>query len=139
MFKKMTILLTTIMIYAQLAAPSSNSGVIFEAERVCPYEEIWQAVCKVESNYNPFAIGDKHLKEYSYGIAQLRRVRIEDFNRRTGSNYTINDAFSPEISKRIFFFYASEIGPYDMARIAKSWNGSGKMTIEYWKKIKKVL
>jgi len=41
-----------------------------------------------------------------------------------------------EIAEKVFLFYACQIGPYDIEKISKQWNGSGPMTIEYWKRVK---
>ena len=62
-----------------------------------------------------------------------------DYNARTGSAYTMNDLFDYKISERIFMYYASELGPYKLERIAKTWNGSGKGTILYWEQVKRFL
>jgi hypothetical protein len=142
--RMMMIITILIFFWTWLAAPPNREVYILSHEPVRPYEAIWNATCKVESDFNSLAVGDRHLKEWSYGIAQLRRVRIEDFNKRTGSSYTINDAFSPEISKRIFLYYATEIGPYDMEKVARCWNSgpkgmSKKSTVKYWQLIQKHL
>ena len=47
--------------------------------------------------------------------------------------------FDYDISEKVFLYYATEIGPYDFEKIAKKWNGSGKMTLEYWAQVKKFL
>jgi len=51
----------------------------------------------------------------------------------------MNDLFNYYISEKIFLYYAADIGPYDLERIAKSWNGSGKNTTFYWTEVKKYL
>jgi hypothetical protein len=51
----------------------------------------------------------------------------------------MNDLFNYKISEKIFLYYASEIGPYNFERIAKTWNGSGKSTILYWDQVRKFL
>jgi hypothetical protein len=64
---------------------------------------------------------------------------VEDYNKRTGSNYTMNDMFNYKISEKIFLYYALQIGPYDLKSIAMNWNGSGPRTIQYWNQVKKYL
>ena len=77
--------------------------------------------------------------EKAAGYFQIRPIRLADYNRRTGSKYKMKDMFSYEISEKIFLYFADQIGPYDFERIAKNWNGSGRMTINYWKRIKQYL
>ncbi len=48
----------------------------------------------------------------------------------------MEDMFDYEISEKIFLYFADMIGPYDFEKIAKRWNGSGSMTINYWNRIK---
>ena len=137
--KKMTILLTTIMIYAQLAAPPSNSGVIFEAEGVCPFEQIWQTTIQIESSGDRFAIGDNGK---SYGIAQIQQSRIDDYYRRTGIRYTLQDMFDAEKSRSVFMYYAQTHGPYQQEVICREWNAGPrwrniKQTKDYWQKIQR--
>ena len=47
----------------------------------------------------------------------------------------MKDCYRLRISKEIFLYYARILGP-DYEIIAKRWNGSGEMTIEYWEKVK---
>jgi hypothetical protein len=49
------------------------------------------------------------------------------------------DLFNYNISEKIFLYYANEIGPSNFERIAKTWNGSGKSTIQYWEQVKRFL
>jgi len=113
--------------------------VIVKTEAISPYENLWNAVCQVESSGNPFAIGDKHLKEWSYGISQIRRVRLDDYYDRTGIRYYEKDMFCPVKSKEVFMYFADRIGPYDMERIIRDWNGSGPLTYSYLRKVKQQL
>lgn len=122
-----------------LTAPPYQVIYIERPEAAKPYEKIWKAICTYESSNNPKAIGDKHLKKHSYGISQIREERLTDYFKKTGIHYTTKEMFSPEKSKEVFLFYASEIGPYEKDRIIRNWNGSGKKTYQYLKKVKNVL
>ena len=135
----MKVIVILIMLFRSLSAPPSGAVAIFESEAINPFENLFKAVCQVESSGNRFAIGDKHLKEWSCGIAQIRQVRIDDYFRRTGIRYTTDDMFCSEKSREVFMHYASQNNPHDLMKIAKSWNGSGDMTIAYWSKIRKHL
>jgi hypothetical protein len=77
--------------------------------------------------YNPL--------EEAAGYFQIRPIRLTDYNNRTGNRYTRQDLFNFEISERIFLYFADQIGPYDLEKIAKKWNGSGQLTIDYWTRI----
>jgi len=137
----MRMILTALLLTLSLRAlaPSEARIPILRDEPIQPYERIWQAVITVESGGDSLAVGDKHLKEKSYGISQLRRVRIEDYNARTGSHYTVQDAFSPEVSKRIFMYFAELIGPYDTDLIIRAWNGISPKSYKYLAKVRRHL
>jgi len=132
----MTTIFLTILLCFNLYAPGNSSMVIVESKPIRPYEGLIYAIGKVECNldtlaYNPI--------EMATGYYQIRPIRIVDYNKRTGSHYTLNDMYDYYDAEKVFLYYASRIGPYDFERIAKSWNGAGSMTIEYWEKVKKVL
>lgn len=80
-----------------------------------------------------------NLTEKAVGCFQIRPILLQDYNKRTGSKYSMNDLFRYNISEKIFLYYASQIGPYDLERIAKKWNGKGKETIQYWNQVKRLL
>lgn len=139
--EKMIITLISIMIYLQLAAPPNGAAVIFESEGICPFEEIWNATCQVESSGNRFAIGDNG---NSYGIAQIQLSRLNDYFNRTGIRYEMTDMFDIEKSRQIFMFYAGLHGPYQMESIIRSWNAGPRWrniesTKVYYSKIKKII
>jgi hypothetical protein len=139
---KMVIITLIISLFTSvLKAPSYPSGVILQTEVVRPYEAIWNATCKVESNFNPFAIGDKHLKEFSYGIVQVRKARLSDYYAKTGVMYSEIDMFNPAKAKQVFMYYCQSL---DIERISREWNGGAKgmtkkSTLIYWGKIQKAL
>lgn len=96
-----------------------------------PYEKIWKGVCEVESNSNPKAYNKK---EQATGIAQIRPIRLKDYNQRTGKHYTIKDCYKVEVSKEIFMYYAQKFKPHEHDKIATDWNKC--KTDSYWNKVK---
>ena len=90
----------------------------------------------VETQYDTMAYNPL---EDAVGYFQIRPIRLEDYNSRTGSTYSMTDLFNYNISEKIFLYYANEIGPNNFERIAKTWNGSGKSTIQYWEQVKRFL
>jgi hypothetical protein len=117
-------------------APSRESLVIFKSAPVEPYKRLIQAIGMVETaldtlSYNP--------EEQATGFFQIRPVRLEDYNKRTGKNYRMKDLFNYKISEEIFLYYARMVGPYDYEKIARRWNGSGKKTYHYWNRVKKYI
>ena len=120
----------------RVSAPDRKSFNILDSDPVQPYKKLIKATGMVESKgdtlaYNPI--------EMAAGFFQIRPIRLLDYNKRTGSKYTMKDMFSYEISEKIFLYYASKIGPYNFEQIARSWNGSGHHTNSYWKQIKQLL
>jgi hypothetical protein len=117
-------------------APESHSLPVNSAFPLKPYQSLINAIGMVETGFDTLAY---NAVEEAAGFFQIRPIRLLDYNRRTGSNYQMKDMFNYFIAEKIFLYYAAGIGPYDFERIARSWNGSGAMTIEYWKKVKAFL
>lgn len=142
--KTMLIVILLLFISIIAIAPESNNLVIITDEPLNPYERIWNATCRIESNFNSNAIGDLHLKRKSYGIVQIRKTRLDDYFIRTGIRYTEYDMFDPVISKEVFMFYALQYLPSQIEEISRCWNGGErgmqkKSTIKYYEKIKTIL
>ena len=117
-------------------APTCGSFDLVRIAPVEPFKDLIQAVGMVETQYDTLAYNPL---EGAVGYSQIRPIRLEDYNARTGSTYSMNDLFNYKISEKIFLYYAAEIGPYNFERIAKTWNGSGKGTIQYWEQVKRFL
>jgi hypothetical protein len=136
-FRRISILtFLFISVSFRASSPSVNSFMIFESAPVEPYRKLILAVGTVETmndtlSYNPL--------EEAAGYFQIRPIRLKEYNRRTGSNYTTRDLFNYSVSEKIFLYFADLIGPYDLERIARKWNGSGHMTTYYWDRIKEYL
>jgi hypothetical protein len=117
-------------------APIYNSLVIVTKPADEPFKKLVRAIGMVETKFDTLMYNPD---EEAAGYFQIRPIRLLDYNNRTGSKYTMFDLFRYDISEKMFLYYASEIGPYDFERIAKSWNGKGKETIFYWNRVKKYL
>ena len=122
-------------------APERKTLIIQAGQRVDPYAKIWEAVCYVESNNNPKAYNPA---ESATGIAQIRPIRLQDYNNRTKSKYKMKDCYNVEISKTIFYYYARQIGFRNRDKIIRNWNGGEngykmKSTLKYSQKVKKRL
>jgi hypothetical protein len=120
----------------KVSAPDVISFAIVEWAPVEPYKQLAFAVGMVETKDDTLAYNPK---EAAAGIFQIRPVRLIDYNRRTGNNYSRTDLFNYETSEKIFLYFADKIGPYNLELIAKKWNGSGELTINYWNRIKRYL
>lgn len=117
-------------------APSSNAIVIFASQPYEPFRKLITAIGMVETKFDTLAYNPG---EEAVGYFQIRPIRVQDYNERTGKSYEPADMYDYQTSEKVFLYYASEIGPYNFEKIAKNWNGSGKKTIQYWKKVKKYL
>jgi len=128
------ILLTLLFILSpvSLKAPGTDSLIIPVHEPVNPYLKLMYATAMVETMGNELAYNET---ENAVGIFQIRQIRVDDYNRLTGSNFSLEDMFDRENSEKVFLFFASQIGPYNLEKIAKRWNGSGPRTEFYWKQI----
>jgi hypothetical protein len=121
---------------ARASAPSLCTLKIVEGKPVQPFMQLEYAIGMVETYgdtlaYNPL--------EEAYGIFQIRSVRLDDYNKRTNHNYKPSDLFSFRISEEIFLYYAAQIGPYNLEKIARRWNGCGQLTDSYWTRVRHLL
>ena len=119
-----------------LYAPGSHVLSVPEESAINPFSELIYAIGMVETGHDTTAYNQA---EEATGFFQIRPVRVEDYNRRTGNSFTLNDMYDYNTSEKVFLYYASEIGPYNFERIARRWNGSGTKTYYYWKRVKSYL
>ena len=131
--KRLIILFCVTLICVKTFAPAEREIVIPKVEGINPYERLWTAICKVESGNNPLAY---NIKEGAIGVAQVRQCRVDHYNYLTGKNYALNQMYDTLKAKEVFMYFCQG---RDFETIAKSWNGSGKKTIEYWNKVKSKL
>lgn len=117
-------------------APDTFELTIFEAPAIRPFVPLMNAIAMVETMGNTLAFNEF---ENAAGIFQIRQIRVDDYNRRTGSHYQLTDMFDYEISEKVFLYFAELAGPYSFEKIAKAWNGSGPKTEFYWQRIKSLL
>jgi len=134
--KKFLLLFFLILFTFKLSAPDIRSLAILEAPAVEPFDRLIHAIGIVEVKGDTTAYNEI---EQATGFFQIRPIRLDDYNRRTGNNYALSEMFDYDKAKKVFLYYASQIGPYNYERIAKNWNGSGHKTISYWNRVKKYL
>ncbi len=125
-----------LLIALKSVAPDSNTVLLLEPDPIRPFNGLMYAIGMVETMGNVSAYNEF---ENAVGIYQIRQVRIDDYNRRTGSKYVLEDMFDSKLSQKVFLYFASQVGPYHFEKIAKAWNGSGPKTDLYWKRIKAFL
>lgn len=136
MIKKIICIILLTLIFIKCIAPNIKELYIGVSEPFKPFEKVYYAQCDYESDHDPLAF---NILEGATGIVQIRQCRVDDYNQRTGSNYTLYDMFDPVISKKVYMYFAMLHHWSDIEGVAKDWNGSGPMTIEYWEQIKKRL
>ena len=125
--------LISILFCTLLSAPPNNSGVVFESEGINYYEPLIKAVVMVESSngkhtYNP--------DEGAVGWFQIRQVRVDDYNKERGMDHKLADFYDYDLSREMFLYYCKG---RSFESVAKSWNGSGPMVIDYWNRVKSYL
>ena len=137
----MTILII-ILFSLRVTAPVQRCLYIERMPTINPYERIYEATGYVESRFDDNAIGDKHLKQHSYGRVQTRQSRLNDYYQQTGKAYNVTFMWVEEYSREVFMHYASQIDYRDSERISREWNGGAKgmkkkATKKYWDLIQK--
>jgi hypothetical protein len=133
--KRLLILLCFSLIPLAGFSPKNTETIFYipEGVKIQPYENLWRAICIVESNNNPLAY---NAREKAVGIAQIRAIRLKHYNRLTGKHYKLRDMYDPIKAKEVFMYFACQYQERDYETIARRWNGSGKKTTAYWNKIK---
>jgi hypothetical protein len=135
-FKKIYIIVFLLVFVPQAFAPVPESVTIMYSAPVNPYKELIYAIGMAETKCDTLAYNSI---EKAVGYFQIRPIRVEDYNKRTGSNYKPEDMFDYETAEKVFLYYAAKIGPYNFEKIARNWNGSGIRTYYYWNRVKKYL
>jgi len=136
MLKKFILVAVLLLLSFKALAPDREALFIAVSQPVRPYDRLIHAIGMVENRFDSFAYNPV---EKAVGYFQIRPIRLEDYNKRTGSRYKMKDLYNYEISEKIFLYYATKIGPYNFERIARNWNGSGRKTYYYWNQVKKYL
>lgn len=131
--KRLLFILILFIAAQAMSAPGKVVLLIVKDTPINFYDPLIQAVTWVESmdgqyTYNP--------KENAVGWFQIRQIRVDDYNQRTGSNYVLEDFYDYKLSREMFLYFAQG---RSYEEVARSWNGSGEQTIEYWEKVQKEL
>lgn len=119
--------------FIRTSAPDLNVIYIWSAKPINGYDRLIEALVQVESAGDTLAY---NLSEEATGAFQIRPIRLLDYYQRTGISYNLEDCYNYDISKEVFLYYARLTGHRDYETIARNWNGSGDMTLDYWKKVK---
>jgi len=105
-----------------------------ESQPTNPYQKMIYAIGMVECSLDTLAYNPD---EDAVGYFQIRPIRLQDYNKRTGSNYTLQEMYDYYKAEKVFLYYAELLKDPDL--IIRKWNGSGPMTYEYLKKVKKYM
>jgi hypothetical protein len=94
------------------------------------YYPLIKAVVYVESRGNDSAL---NVKEGAKGQYQIREVRISEFNRLTGKNYSHDEMYEYYKATEVFMYYLKD---RDYETIARAWcsgeSGTRKASQNYW-------
>jgi len=134
--RKISVITIFILLASRASAPVADNLSVFATDSINPYKKLIHAIGMIETRHDTMAYNPV---EQAVGYFQIRPIRLEDYNIRTGSSYTMKDLYDYNISEKIFLYYAVKAGPYNFERIARNWNGSGPKTIYYWNRVKKYL
>jgi hypothetical protein len=115
-------------------APTLDCLYIIKSHPISKFDILIKAIGYVESKEDTLCY---NRQEDAIGYFQIRKILLDDYNQRTGSNYVHTDMYDYFKAKKVFLYYAVKYNDYEM--IAKRWNGRGRMTENYWNKVKKRL
>jgi hypothetical protein len=79
-------------------------------------------------------------REQAYGIAQIRQIRLLDYEMHTGIKYELTDMLDSSLSREVFMFYAEKNLPDGIEEIVRNWNGGSHgvelaSTEKYYEKV----
>jgi hypothetical protein len=106
------------------------------------YAPLIDAMFTYEASRDTLAHNDL---EDAHGGLQIRQGRLTDYNICNGTNYTLEDCYNYEISKKIFLYFTNHTLsgkhiPYKTWEwAARDWNGSGRATEIYWENVKNLI
>ena len=100
---RIVIIISLLMIFFECHAPDENVLYISSGEKIDPYKAIINAVGMVESGHD---INAYNRIENAVGWLQIRQVRIDDYNKRTDSNYQLYEMYDSIKSVTVFMEYA---------------------------------
>lgn len=137
---KVIFIILLLLVSFKAFAPEFHWLPISIPEKIDPYKPIKYAIGMVEvfkaGKLDTLAVNDY---EQAYGYYQVRQCRLDDYYARTGIRYSLQDMLDYDKAERVFMYYATQIGYQNAGKIARSWNGSGPQTWDYWKKVRKFL
>jgi hypothetical protein len=132
-FIKSLLIISLLLSCLNATAPDIKGVLVLASHPIDSYKRIIDAVITVESLGDTLAFNPL---EQAIGAFQIRPIRLQDYNNRTGNKYKLQDCYNLKISREIFLYYAKKIGYPNYEAIAREWNGSGKTTLDYWKRVK---
>jgi hypothetical protein len=99
---------------------------------------ILQAIIQVESSGDPLAYNKK---EQAIGLLQIRKPTLDEFNDIVGyRKYRLKDCWDRQISIEIYRTVQRHRNPqYDLKKALIVWNGKGKTSDRYYRKVQKQL
>ncbi len=139
--KRLLILILFLFLSADMPSACFKYLIIPSAHSYSDYENLFKAICAVESNHNPLAwIIDTNGKP-SVGIVQIQQSRLDHFNKLTGKKYKLSDMYNVKKAKEVFMIYCTDD---DFERISRCRNVGPngmrkKSTEKYWQKVRKHL
>lgn len=134
MMKKLILIILISLAAGYLFAPGRVELPISAGIPVNPFEKLWIATIEVELQGKADTTINRN--EWAYGPGQIRECKLTDYNNETGNHYSLLDCLNRDVARKIYMHFANKYGPMDLETIAKTWNGSGPMTEDYWKLIK---
>ena len=136
---KKLLFIPLLFVFTNVYCPPDTKIYILRHEGYKPFEnvsfeQIWSAICFIESSGNAKAYNEA---EDAVGISQIRKAKLQDYNKATNNNIQHEDCFDVEISKLIFKWHFEQQGCF-MAAISK-WNGSGQQAHRYMNRVLKII
>jgi len=98
------------------------------------YDRLISAITFVESSNGKNVF---NAAENAIGSFQIRKCRIDDFNKKTGKNYSHEQMYNYELAREVFLFYCKG---RSYEAVARGWcsgdAGTKKASESYWRKVK---
>lgn len=135
--RKLFTLIVFIFFPGQLRAPAKECLIIIRPAPIDLFRVAYAAVAMVETRNNQFEVNFGDPGGGSWGPVQIGVLKLADYNRAHGTNYTLADCINMELSRHIFYWHCSRFNCIDTAILR--WNGGGREAREYLKRVKEYI
>ena len=97
--KKIVLIVIVSLLCRLLPAPEFRTFTIVKSDWINSFDPLIKAIVCVETNNGKNLYNEK---ENAVGHFQIRQIRVNDYNQRTGSHYKLEQFYDYNLSRKMF-------------------------------------